>query len=52
MCGVAVCCEDTKPETSDQIGVNLRCFEGVEWDQLKVVKGYWSKVDPQYVVPE
>ena len=38
------------------VPVNLRCFEGVEWEALKekglVVKGNWSRVKPKYVVPE
>ena len=50
MCGVAVSTEDLNNE--NVMAVNLRCFEGVEWDDIKVVKGYWSKMEPKYVVPE
>jgi hypothetical protein len=36
--------------------VNLRCFEGVEWDVLRekglVERGDWPKVEPVYVCPE
>lgn len=36
--------------------VNLRVFEGVEWDVLRekglIEQGDGSKIDPKYVVPE
>lgn len=34
------------------MGINLRCFENVEWDDVRIFKAYSSKLDPQYVVPE
>jgi hypothetical protein len=38
------------------VPVNLRCFEGVEWDGLRekglIGKWQWGKLDPAYVVPE
>ncbi|ESZ89779.1 hypothetical protein SBOR_9839 [Sclerotinia borealis F-4128] len=32
--------------------VNLRCFEGVEWDTINIYKANSRATDPQYVVPE
>ena len=30
--------------------VNLRCFEGVEWDKIEVKKGDFKAVEPKYEV--
>ncbi|KAE9363755.1 hypothetical protein N431DRAFT_497541 [Stipitochalara longipes BDJ] len=30
--------------------INLRCFEGVEWDKIEVKKGDYKDVEPQYEV--
>ncbi|TGO77074.1 hypothetical protein BELL_0124g00120 [Botrytis elliptica] len=32
--------------------INLRCFEGVEWDDINIYKANTKAIDPQYVVPE
>jgi hypothetical protein len=46
----------TQEEWREMQPVNLRCFEGVEWEELRekglIERGDWSKVDPKYVVPE
>ena len=33
-----------------QVAVNLRCFEGVEWEAINVEKGYWKDAEPKYEV--
>ncbi|KAJ8059275.1 hypothetical protein OCU04_012240 [Sclerotinia nivalis] len=32
--------------------VNLRCFEGIEWDDINIYKANSRATNPQYVVPE
>ncbi|KAM0136215.1 hypothetical protein ACHAPC_008533 [Botrytis cinerea] len=32
--------------------INLRCFEGIEWDDISIYKANTRAIDPQYVVPE
>lgn len=32
--------------------VNLRCFEGVEWDDIETYKHKGNDFEPLYVVPE
>jgi hypothetical protein len=32
--------------------VNLKLFEGVEWDAIEVKKAFWSQAEPKYVCPE
>ena len=49
---------DASPkEWNATVPVNLRCFEGVEWEELRekglIKRGDWgSKAEPQYVCPE
>ena len=31
--------------------VNLRCFDGLEWDEVKVKKGECKSLGGEYVVP-
>jgi hypothetical protein len=53
ICGVHVCVDDIKiPPVEGQIAVNLRCLEGVEWDNIETVKGECKKFGGEYVVPE
>lgn len=33
-------------------GVNLRCFEGVDWNNIETYKSKGSQFEPLYVVPE
>ena len=33
-------------------GVNLRCFEGVEWSGIETYKNIGSSFEPLYEVPE
>ena len=46
----------TQEKWREDVPVNLRVFDGVEWEELRakglVVRGDWSKVAPAYVVPE
>jgi hypothetical protein len=52
VCGVHVCVDNIKiPPVEGQKAVNLRCLEGVEWDDIDVVKGECKKFG-QYAVPE
>ena len=30
--------------------INLRCFEGVEWDKIQVKVGNWKDIEPKYEV--
>jgi hypothetical protein len=30
--------------------INLRCFEGVEWDKIQVKVGNWKDTEPKYEV--
>lgn len=39
------------PDWEKEIPINLRCFEGVEWDEIEVKKGNWKSVGNEYVVP-
>lgn len=32
--------------------VNLRCFDGVEWEEIEVKKGYWKDVGAEYTVAD
>jgi hypothetical protein len=49
VCGVAVGVDDTAENTK---AVNLRCFEGVEWDEIETYKNKGSVFEPLYMVPE
>lgn len=35
-----------------KLPVNLRLFEGVEWDEIEIPNGNWSQRPPKYVCPE
>lgn len=49
LCGVAVGVDDT---VENMKAVNLRCFEGVEWDDIETYKHKGNDFEPLYVVPE
>lgn len=49
MCGVAVGVDDTIENLK---GVNLKCFEGVKWDDIETFKNKGWTSEPLYVVPE
>lgn len=71
-CGVSVYCrkkenipadawkkekgEEKQEEWRSHVPVNLRCFEGVEWEALRekgiIERGRWSQVGEPYVCPE
>jgi len=40
-----------KPEWEKGLPVNLRCFEGVEWEEIEVKRGNWKDVGVPYEVP-
>lgn len=48
--------EQTPEESRSHVPVNLRCFEGVEWEALRekgiIRRGRWSQVGGTYVPPE
>jgi hypothetical protein len=39
------------PAWEKALPVNLRCFEGVEWDEIEVKRGDYKSVGIEYVVP-
>ena len=47
-CGIAVGVDDT---VENMKAVNLRCFEGVEWGDIKTYKHKGRGSEPLYVVP-
>jgi hypothetical protein len=51
VCGVAVCVDDTRNLEKKSLAVNLKCFEGVEWDDIKIFRADSKKLEPKYVVP-
>lgn len=42
---------DKYPEWEGKLPVNLRCFEGVEWEEVEVKRGDWRNQGIEYVVP-
>jgi hypothetical protein len=46
VCGVAVCVDDT---VEDLMAVNLRCFEGVEWEDIVTYKHDGRREELMYV---
>lgn len=53
VCGVSVDIKkwiDDGDEEFDRYPVNLRCFEGVEWEGIKVEKGDGKNFGEKYVV--
>jgi len=55
VCGVHVSVDDVKTEGKEQRAVNLRCFEGVEWEEIR--GRIWREVEsgrsePRYIVPD
>jgi hypothetical protein len=36
----------------EELPINLRLFEGVDWDEMTVPRGNWSTVGEKYVCPE
>jgi hypothetical protein len=50
-CGVKVCASKVgELKDEDQLLVNLKCFEGVDWKTLKVTKISGKDIEPMYVV--
>lgn len=43
---------EKEPEWEKELPVNLRCFEGVEWDDVQVRRGDWKNYGKLYAVPE
>lgn len=52
VCGVSVSVDDTSDPAKILMAVNLKCFEDVEWDDIKIFRADLKKLEPQYVVPE
>jgi len=48
ICGVAVGVYDT---IENMQGVNLRCFEGVEWGDIETFKNNGDSFEPLYTIP-
>ena len=43
---------DYAKEHLNSMPLNLRIFEGVEWEDIKIPRGNWSKRGPKYVCPD